>query len=265
MGMETELFPEGNGIGTVVLGGIFLMALMGMVLLLFFYFSKKKITQKELEKKNLEIAHQKNLLEATLEAQEKERQRIAQDLHDDISSKLNIVSLNCDMLLTGDLAQNEQQEALGNIVGLSAKALESSRHIAHGLFPPVLDKFGLDAGIAELCGEFRGNGLQVNYENHTSFEEAEKSRHLHVFRILQELMNNSVRHGKATNIEVSFEQEDGKKICKYQDDGIGFDMENNKNQKGLGMKNIQSRVDFLGGELFIDSKTNQGTTVTFDF
>lgn len=265
MGMETKFFSEENDISLIVLSGIFLMFLMGIVLLLFFYFSKKKIVQKELEKKNLEIIHQKTLLESTLQAQEKERKRIARDLHDDISSKLNIVSLNCDLLSTGNLTKNEQNEAIEIIVGLSAKALENSRRIAHGLFPPVLDEFGLDAGLEELCSEFKGNGVAINYQNRAVFKNFEKDRHLHVFRIVQELMNNSLRHGKATKIDVLFENEGGKTRCEYRDNGKGFDLENNDQKKGLGMKNIQSRVNFLNGKLFIDSKINQGTTVTFTF
>ncbi|HET8810564.1 MAG TPA: sensor histidine kinase [Flavobacteriaceae bacterium] len=263
--METKFFSEENGISLIVLSGILLMFLMGIVLLLFFYFSKKKIVQKELEKKNLEIIHQKDLLEASLETKEKEQKRIARDLHDDISSKLNIVSLNCDLLSMGNLTKNEQNEAIEIIVGLSAKALENSRRIAHGLFPPVLDEFGLDAGLEELCSEFKSNGVAINYQNRAIFKNFEKTRHLHVFRIVQELMNNSLRHGKATKIDLLFENEGEKTRCEYRDNGKGFDPQNNDQKKGLGIKNIQSRVNFLNGELVIDSKISEGTKVIFNF
>ena len=115
---------------------------MAVVLVLFFYFSRKKITQNEIEKKDLEIQYQKELLSAVIVTQEEERKRIAQDLHDDISSKLNIVSLNSHLLTTPNLTKNEVIEITNNIIDLTTKALDNSRKIAHGLLPPVLDKFG---------------------------------------------------------------------------------------------------------------------------
>jgi signal transduction histidine kinase len=100
---------------------------MFLVLILFFYFSRKKIVQIEVDKKNLEIDHQKELLNSVLITQEEERKRIAQDLHDDISSKLNVVSLNSHLLKTPNLNETEQLEITNNIIELTQKALENSR------------------------------------------------------------------------------------------------------------------------------------------
>lgn len=240
--------------------------LMGTVLVLFFYFSRKKIIQKELEKKDLEIHHQKELLRAGIITQEAERRRIAQDLHDDISSKLNIVSLNSHLLKRPNLSANEIAEITENIISLTGKALDNSREIAHGLLPPVLDKFGLHAGVEELCQEFNSSkSVNVSYRNQLEFDDLDKDKHLHVFRILQELMNNSLRHGKAKNISILFEEDDGFKRCLYTDDGCGFDSNHKQHQNGLGMKNIESRVAFLNGIITFDSIINKGIKVRFNF
>lgn len=240
--------------------------LMGLVLIFFFYFSRKKIIQKELEKKDLEIKYQKELLSAVIITQEEERKRIAQDLHDDISSKLNIVSLNSHLLTTPNLSANEVIEITANIINLTHKALDNSRKIAHGLLPPVLDKFGLHAGVEELCMEFSSSkAVDIDYQNKTTFAISDNDKHLHVFRILQELMNNSLRHGKATVISILFEEQNGVKNCHYTDNGIGFEMKNNENQKGLGMKNIESRIAFLNGKLTLESALNKGISVVFNF
>jgi len=264
--METTVFTEENTAGLIVIFGIFLLLAMGVILLLFFYFSKKKIVEKELEKKNIELQHSKDLLEATLVVQEKERKRIAQDLHDDISSKLNVVSLNCHLLSMENIEKDKQGEILGTIIDLSSKALENSRRIAHNLFPPVFDKFGLHAAIEELCNEYNSlSSVKISYSNRAHFSNDDKERHMHVFRILQELVNNSIRHGKATGIEVVMQNDGDKTICNYADNGSGFDMARHDKQKGLGMKNIESRVNYLKGSLAIDSAMGKGTNIQFTF
>nr|WP_315211701.1 histidine kinase [uncultured Flavobacterium sp.] len=263
--MKVNTLQESEIIEIIVYSFIAFL-LMGLVLILFFYFSRKKIIQKEFEKKDLEIQYQKELLSSVIITQEEERKRIAQDLHDDISSKLNIVSLNSHLLTTPNLTETEVGEITNNIINLTVKALDNSRKIAHGLLPPVLDKFGLHAGVEELCLEFSSSkAVKVNYENKTVFDIIDNDKHLHVFRILQELMNNSLRHGKASIISIIFEKKNEKNWCFYTDDGIGFEMKSDENKKGLGMKNIESRIAFLNGKMTLDSSINKGISVVFNF
>jgi signal transduction histidine kinase len=250
----------------VVFYTFFAFLLMALVLILFFYFSRKKIIKQEIEKKNLELTYQKDLLSAVIIAQEEERKRIAQDLHDDISSKLNIVSLNSHMLSAPNLTSSETDEITNNIIDLTTKALENSRRIAHDLLPPVLEKFGLNAGIAELASEFNSSqSVKVNYQSQLNFDAVDGYKHLHIFRVLQELMNNSLRHGKASEISITFDVINGVNMCSYADNGIGFDISSEKNQKGLGMKNIEGRINFITGTMKITSNINKGTQVLFSF
>ena len=240
--------------------------LMAVVIVVFFYKSRKKIIEKELEKKDLEIHHQKLLLRAVIMTQEEERKRIAQDLHDDISSKLNIVSLNSHLLKTPNLSDKELVEITDNIINLTTKALDNSRAIAHDLLPPVLEKFGLNAAVEELCLEFNtAKSVRVSFKSSIDFKSNESDKELHVFRILQELMNNSLRHGKATIITILFEKIDGVNICEYKDNGIGFDTNDSENQKGLGMKNVESRISFINGTMAITSSKNEGVSVVINF
>ncbi|MHC0442194.1 sensor histidine kinase [Flavobacterium sp. 3-210] len=263
--MSPKAIPESEIVATAIFSCVSFF-LMGLVLILFFYFSRKKITQKELEKRDLEIFHQREQLHAIIVTQEEERKRIAQDLHDDISSKLNIVSLNTHLLSAPNLTESEIREITENIIDLTAKALENSRKIAHNLLPPVFEKFGLNAGVEELCAEFEtSKAVKVYYKNEIDFDEKDLDRHLHIFRILQEFMNNSLRHGKATEIKISFSNDNGISTCNYQDNGIGFDSKNEENQKGLGMKNIESRISFLKGTIQISSEKNKGFVASFTF
>lgn len=263
--MNSYSIPEKELVAIILYISLFFIV-VAVVLIVFFYLSRKKIIQKELEKKDLVLRYQKEQLHAVIVTQEEERKRIAQDLHDDISSKLNIVSLNTHLLSAPNLTEAEKTEITDNIINLTAKALENSRKIAHNLLPPVFEKFGLNAGVEELCEEFEtSKAVKVHYKNEIDFDDDEIDRHLHVFRILQELMNNSLRHGKATEIWISFKNIATVATCYYEDNGVGFDSENTANQKGLGMKNIDSRISFLNGNIDVTSQINKGISVIFTF
>jgi signal transduction histidine kinase len=263
--MKVNPVYEKEIVSFILFSSIFFI-ILAIILVLFFYFSRKKIIQRELEKKDLEIQHQRDQLRAVIITQEEERKRIAQDLHDDISSKLNVVSLNSHLLNTPNLLDKEISEITKNIIDLVGKALENTRRIAHDLLPPVFDQFGLDAGVEELCLEFNSSkAVHVNYQNEVQFDQKDNDKHLHVFRILQELMNNSLRHGKAKNISVLFENKNGSTSCKYSDDGVGFNVHSKENKNGLGMKNIESRVDLLNGIITFESISNKGIQVVFNF
>lgn len=263
--MSGNLDYEKEIVAIILYTSCFLMV-VAVFLVVFFYFSRKKIIQKEIEKRELEIHLHKQQLHAIIVTQEEERKRIAQDLHDDISSKLNIVSLNTHLLSAPNLTEAETKEITDNIINLTAKALENSRKIAHNLLPPVFEKFGLSAGVEELCEEFESSkSVKIKYKNEIDFDEKDIDRHLHVFRILQELMNNSLNHGKASEIWINFKNRNGINTCNYKDNGVGFDSKNAENQKGLGMKNIDSRISFLNGTLEIESKIGHGIAVIFSF
>ena len=264
--MKTNSLQDISDLNQLTVAVLLAVVVMALILILFFYFSRKKIIEKELEKRDMEIAYQKDLLKSIIITQEEERKRIAQDLHDDISSKLNIVSLNSHLLQSDNLTSLEILNISNNIIELTKKALDNSRRIAHDLLPPVLEKFGLDAGIQELCLEIStAKSVNIDYINNTNFDFADNDKHLHVFRILQELINNSIRHGKAKNILILFWNENNQTKCKYTDDGIGFDIANIENKKGLGMKNIESRINFLKGNFDITSSLNKGIEFRFNF
>ncbi|MFD0964493.1 sensor histidine kinase [Pseudofulvibacter geojedonensis] len=256
------LFSEENKIIPIVLSAIFLLLFMVVSLVLFFRFARKKIIEKELEKSAIKLASQKKVLQATIETQERERKRIAQDLHDAISAKLNVVSLHINMLLDGSLTTNEQQESLSNVLGVTTNVLESSRQIAHDLLPPILEKFGLVEALKELLAEFGATKKVVAQHQINYLTTLTKAEELHVFRIVQELLNNSVRHGKATLMRLELQDAAGEMKLTYKDNGKGFLVKQAFNEGGLGLKNIKSRVAILNGEIQIKSSLNQGATFT---
>lgn len=237
-----------------------------VLFIIFFYYSRKKIVKIEVEKRNLVIDHQKQLLDSIIDTQENERRRIAQDLHDEISSKLNVVSLHLQMLAYGGIEANETQEVAQNILNLTQKSLESSRRIAHDLLPPVFDKFGLHAAVEELVFEVAStNQVKIQFNDQIEKEvlKLQTNIQLHIFRIFQECINNTLKYAKAKNISISFEKSDGNLLFSYHDDGVGFDMKQGKYKKGIGLTNIESRVTLIHGNFTLESKVDDGFLLKF--
>lgn len=260
---ETQFATQEQIIGALVYGIIFLV-LITLGLVLFFYYSRRKIIEKEVEKVNIKLDHQKKILQTTIHVQEQERNRIAQDLHDAISSKLNVVSLTTNVLLDDESLNKEQKEALNHILDITTRTLESSRKLAHELMPPILDKFGLKVALEELFDEFTSNtSINIDY-NIDEVDNLKKSNELHIFRIAQELINNAITHGKASKLQMKLKKQDNGLKLTFKDDGVGFDTSKNEKKSGIGLQNIKSRVAILNGQLSIKSSRKTGSIFTIN-
>ena len=260
--MVEKLFTGENQIVSIILIAIGLLVFMAIAIVLFFYSSRKRIIKSELEKANLEIDHQKMILQSVIVTQEEERKRIAQDMHDAISSKLNVVSLNANTLTEDDITIEETNKIAISILKITNTVLESSRKIAHDLLPPILEKFGLKAALEELCEEIYEtkkyeSTYQLNYKENFLIPNHE----LHVFRIVQELINNTIKHSDATDFSLILKTEENHLSLQYEDNGKGFNLKKLKKAKGLGMSGIENRVLILNGDLHIDSKLGAGIKI----
>ncbi|MBX2828307.1 MAG: sensor histidine kinase [Flavobacteriaceae bacterium] len=262
--MDQSLSTD-NQITGIILISIILLVFMVLAIVLFFYFSRKKIIKAELEKARLEIDHQKELLQATIITQEEERSRIAQDLHDAISSKLNIVSLNANFLTDKDISIEEANKFGESIRNVTGTVLENSRRIAHDLLPPTLSKFGLEAALEELCDEVSESGkFRVNYAAQYPMETLPPDEELHLFRVVQELMNNSIKYSEASQIDLVLKKESNQVRLEYRDNGKGFDMKDAEKAKGLGLSGIRNRAAILKASLIMNSAHGEGIEVMIE-
>lgn len=260
--MVEELFSSEIQIVNIILIAIGLLLLMSFAIVVFFYFSRKKIIKTQLEKAELEIAYQKELLQNTIVTQEEERKRIAQDLHDAISSKLNVVSLNANFLTDKEITPEEANKIGESIHKVASTVLENSRRIAHDLLPPTLEKFGLQAAVEELCEEVEET-KKFTLEYHIQYQEnfISSVNELHLFRILQELFSNTIKHSEATKINVILITEENLLSLRYTDNGIGFDISKARNAKGLGMSGIENRAILMNAKSDIESSVGNGIQV----
>jgi signal transduction histidine kinase len=258
---------ESNSEFVYVIFYIFIFFILILIsIVLFVIQSRKQILKKELEKKELEIKLHKEVLQATILSQEKERERIAQDLHDEISSKLIAVSLNLHLLNSTKTPNEEKATIISNIISINKNTIENSRKIAHNLLPPVLEKFGLEAALEELIQDYENSkSVEIEFINSINLKKIKKEEQLQIFRIIQESINNSLKHGKASLIKIHFKDINNQYNCIYSDNGIGFDSDSVSFSKGLGMLNIESRIEYLNGNYTIKSERNKGIYFQFTF
>lgn len=241
---------------------IIFLALLCVIIVVFVIKSRNKIYSKELEKRDLKIKYQTNTLQKVILAQEAERKRIAGDLHDDISSKLIAISLNLQIFKYENIDESKKDNIIDNIIAINDKTIESSRQIAHHLYPPVLEKFGLKDALKELVSDFNNtNSIRIQLSFGSKFGKEVTNVHLQIFRIIQELINNSIKHGKATLITIIF----SKNNCTYSDNGIGFDTSQLEKTMGLGFSNIENRIKNINGTFNLTSAINEGFKFNFSF
>ena len=256
------LVGQENQMLTIVLIAIGLLLIMSFAVVFFFYFSRRRVIKAELDKANSEIEHQKELLQSTIITQEAERKRIAQDLHDAISSKLNVVSLNANILSEPSISSSDANKIGDSIYKVTSTVLENSRRIAHDLLPPTLEKFGLQPALEELCEELlETQKFQLVYDLNYPNNFLNSDNELHIFRIVQELMSNSIKHSDATELHLTVNTEENVLSLQYQDDGKGFDIEAMRQAKGLGMSGIENRAAILEGDLQINSSLGNGILI----
>ncbi|PPK94753.1 MULTISPECIES: sensor histidine kinase [Nonlabens] len=259
--MFTLLQISNTTINYVAIGLMVFIILFSVGMVIFFLLSRKRITKADLEVRDTKIKAQEDVIEATLLTQEKERHRIARELHDEISAKLNVISLNTNLLTDTTLSKDDRDLLLDRIQNATAKTLENARRLAHDLLPPVLERFGLCQALTELVDSIHNDQLKINFDCDWDESVLTSDQQLHTYRIVQELFNNSLKYSQANHIHLSLTTSNVKSMV-YRDNGIGF-QENTG--KGLGTSNINSRVSILRGSMTLETSINQGVLYTFEF
>lgn len=225
--------------------GLFLIVSIGIIL--FLNRSQSIVNKALLHERELEIKFQNELLQNTVKTQEAERKRIATELHDDIASKLNIIHLNVHLLKKGGYLLESDLKLIDQIETSLNVSIERTRSISHELLPQVFKKFGIHHALKEL--EHAVNISQtiiLRIESEHLINITNELKLLHIYRILQELIQNTLKYADAKHINIVFKTEDNNLISmNYSDDGKGFDTQ--KASHGLGIGNILTRAKLLNG------------------
>jgi len=206
------------------------------------------------------IKHKEQQLQAVIDGQEEERRRIARELHDGVGQKLAGIKINWENLST-DLSQNENFGGLQKMSELLDSAAAEVRMISHQMMPKELEQFGLVPAIESLLrNNLENSGIQFEFNQLGMEKRLPQVVELNIFRIIQELLSNVLRHAEAKNLHVQLLKRQGAVVLIVEDDGKGFEIKNDESF-GIGLMNIESRIKMINSNFVIESEPGKGTTI----
>ena len=249
------------------------LALTGLIAVIILVYANQQRTRAMKQQKQLHVMEvnkleQKNriaLLSAMLEGQEQERSRLARDLHDGLGGLLSGIKIEMSAVKSV-LSSSGGQELMDKTMEHLDDAVNELRRIAHSMMPEILIRYGLGEALKEYCQRFRTSGIHIECRVFNYTNEMDHPRQMVLYRIMQELVNNAMKHAEASMIYVQLQQVQHKIFLTVEDDGVGFDKEKiaDTGRQSAGWTNIRARVEFLNGSMDILTEKGNGTTITVE-
>jgi signal transduction histidine kinase len=244
----------------IILAGSLVVIILVVFTMLFFIVFLNKKRKMLIEKQELKVAFEKTILQTRLEIQEQTFTAISQDIHDNVGQILSLVKVQLNIL--------EQQNSQDNAVLADAKenlskALTDLRDIAKGLSSERIRMAGLSAAVAQEAERLNRTGLvRVQFSAMGDEKPTGDQNQLIVFRVIQEALQNIIKHAAATEVTITLNYEQDKLLVLIEDDGKGFNLEAVKrDMPGLGLPHMFSRLQLIGGEASVNSEPGRGTQI----
>ena len=233
----------------------------GLIAIIIFFFYRSRVRKNKIiaQQKIKQLEEEKKLLAAKslVEGQEEERKRIAKELHDGLGVLLSATKLHFTNIIDPG---PENKEIIKKAEKLLEQASGDVRKISHNMMPGLLTKYGLLETLKDLFESLADSpGLNARFQLLGEYTRQVENTEIMIYRIVQEMVNNTIKHAEAKNISLIINFLPEQINIQYSDDGKGFDPLEKLGSKSIGLNSIQSRVNFLSGEVFIDSKAGAGT------
>jgi len=211
------------------------------------------------QRRNLDL-HKKNIL-AEVTAQEKERARIAHDLHDELGPLLAAVRMKMNSFELTDEDDKAEMIKTNQHIDMLMKRL---KEISFDLMPSILLRKGLISAIREFANYISDrNSLQIQVDAN-EIKDLSEQKTVNLYRILQEVVHNTIKHSKATVLQIHIRQQKENIHISTHDNGVGFDYDKSlAAEGGIGLRSLKSRVEIMNGKLFVESRKNKGTSYIF--
>jgi len=247
-----------------LLGSSFTLILVLALLVAFYFYKQKKngkIQQQEREKLLLE--KEAEAAQALVMGEEKERRRMAQELHDGIGVLLSSAGIFFSNI--EEQTEPENRNMVRKVRRLVAQAGTEVRRISHNMMPVVLTRFGLKAALEDLFEDFSEKADMKTHLHISLHERLDENKEFMIFRMVQELLHNTLKHSKADEVTFLFRRHGKIFFVDYRDNGVGFNVEKSGKSGGIGLQGIRSRVEFLHGTFDLQSSPGQGFSVKVTF
>lgn len=246
---------------TLILASVLIcVGLIGLIIF-FVMVNQRRMLRQQAEVRKLETLHQHQLLETVIRSQEAERGRISQDMHDELGSVLSILRMKTKQLQRKMEPAHPDAILLDETQSMLGEALQTVRKLSHDLAPSTLKRLGLQMALEELCGKIAFP--KVKLEMAGQLDTLTKMQAIHLFRIIQELLTNSLKHAEASEININLQHHPEGCVCQYADNGQGFDP--GQQASGMGHSNIESRTQVLKGEASWKIAPGQGLQFHLSF
>lgn len=240
---------------TVISISLFILLLVISVLFLFRIYLKRK-NKLLLEQERMNIEFEQTLLKSKLEIQEHTFREISQEIHDNIGQVLSLVRINLNTLDTPN-----DREKINQMDEWMEKAITDLRHLSHSLDADHIRRHGWISPVKKLLNGLQRSGkFKTIIEHDSDLPELGHDKPIILFRMIQEVINNIIRHAGADTIHLEVKRENDKIAVRIRDNGKGFDV--GRNPGGIGLQNLRSRSKMINAELAIKSEKGKGTTVT---
>ena len=240
-----------------------ILAMVGTAVIVVFFIllqmrNQNKILRQKRIMQDAEIAHQKDLLQSVISSQEAERKRIGMDLHDEVGAALSTLRIKIER----HAGESEKAGDLASIYKSDIdKIIDNMRNISHSLSPRISGNFGFYDAIHELSDGVNRSGkikMAVHFDENKLPVFANEQAPMALYRVMAELVNNTLKHAAAQHIQLVIEIADRKMKIVYSDDGIGISLKPGEQTNGMGMQNIESRLGIIGAEWEIQKPENGG-------
>lgn len=201
-----------------------------------------------------------------LEGQEEERKRLSREMHDGVGQMLTGIKLTAAKFKSFEIDDPKYVKSLENLNALINETIEATRIVSFNLMPPVLEDYGLEAVINLMEQQFKkSGGLNINHELKLKETRLSKTLEINIYRILQESINNTLKHAKAKNFTIKLIEKEEIVFLELSDDGVGFEVEHlsrsDQNMIHNGVSNMKTRCRLLGGSFKLISSPQDGTNI----
>jgi signal transduction histidine kinase len=245
---------------TILLTVVGIISALTLLLMYSFYRRYKLKKEKQLQE---EIFNQQELAtKAILEAEENERKRIAGDLHDGVgqlmsAAKMNLSAMECEI----PFANDEQKKVYQKVLNLVDESCKEVRTVSHNMMPNALIKAGLASAVRAFINQIDGRVIKIDLYTEGLNQRLDSHTETVLYRVIQECVNNVIKHANANHLDISLIKDTDGIAVTIEDNGKGFNVKNKNNFEGIGLKNIQTRIEYLKGTVEWDSAKEKGTLV----